>query len=200
MKKQGRSRSPRPDVRELLIESARKTFAEFGFRKTTVDDVARAARKGKSSVYHYFSSKEEIFEAVLEREARLFRSEIGAAVAAKTSARERLEAYVIARMRTFKGLVNFYRAFREGYQDDYPVVEKFRQSYDREETAFIASLLRLGVERSEFSIRDLDTTAVAVVTAMKGLEFRLGSVADEGKMVRMIRDLLDVLFYGIVVR
>ena len=52
-----------------LIEAAGVTFSRFGYRKTTMDDIAFAAGKGKSSLYYYFKNKEEVFEAVVEKEA-----------------------------------------------------------------------------------------------------------------------------------
>lgn len=57
-------------VRNNIIRAAGTIFSKFGFRKTTMDEIARAAGKGKSSIYYYFSSKEEIFEAVVVKEAR----------------------------------------------------------------------------------------------------------------------------------
>jgi len=41
------------DVREIIIEAARGIFARFGFRKTTMDEIAQLAHKAKSSIYHY---------------------------------------------------------------------------------------------------------------------------------------------------
>ena len=52
-----------------IVEIAKDIFARFGFKKTTVEEIAKAARKTKSSLYYYFNNKEEIFQAVIEHEA-----------------------------------------------------------------------------------------------------------------------------------
>ncbi|MBW1764978.1 MAG: helix-turn-helix transcriptional regulator, partial [Deltaproteobacteria bacterium] len=39
------------NIREIIINVARNIFAKFGFRKTTMEEIAQAARKGKSSIY-----------------------------------------------------------------------------------------------------------------------------------------------------
>ena len=57
------------EVRTHIVGVARKIFTRYGFRKTTMEEIAAASRKGKSSIYYYFKSKEEIFRAVVEREA-----------------------------------------------------------------------------------------------------------------------------------
>ena len=58
----------RDKVAEGIMESARGLFARYGYGKTTMDDIAEKAGKGKSSLYHYFKSKEEVFEAAVSSE------------------------------------------------------------------------------------------------------------------------------------
>jgi AcrR family transcriptional regulator len=41
-----------------------------------MDDVAHAVGKGKSSIYYYFNSKEDIFKAVIEYEAEILKVEL----------------------------------------------------------------------------------------------------------------------------
>jgi AcrR family transcriptional regulator len=58
------------EVRTHIVGVARKIFTRNGFRKTTMEEIAGVSQKGKSSIYYYFNSKEEIFRAVVEKEAR----------------------------------------------------------------------------------------------------------------------------------
>ncbi|MBX2975494.1 MAG: TetR/AcrR family transcriptional regulator [Ignavibacteriaceae bacterium] len=44
-----------------IIEAARKRFARHGFRKTSVEEIARDLRIGKATIYHYFNSKMDLF-------------------------------------------------------------------------------------------------------------------------------------------
>lgn len=50
-----------------ILAAARKRFAQHGFDKTTIDDIARAGGVAKGAVYHHFASKEAIFERVLDQ-------------------------------------------------------------------------------------------------------------------------------------
>jgi AcrR family transcriptional regulator len=54
--------------RENILKIARDIFSKYGFKKTTLDDIANAVRKGKSSLYYYFESKEDLFQAVIMKE------------------------------------------------------------------------------------------------------------------------------------
>ena len=52
-------------TREKIIEVADKLFGRFGFYKTSMDEIAKIARKAKGSLYYHFSSKEELFKEVM---------------------------------------------------------------------------------------------------------------------------------------
>jgi len=57
--------SRKADRRREILDEATRLFQSFGYRKTTLDDVAGAVRIRKSSLYHYFDSKDELFRAVV---------------------------------------------------------------------------------------------------------------------------------------
>ncbi len=54
-------------TRQRILDAAGECFSAAGFAKTTVDEVAARAGVSKALVYHYFSGKEEILDAVLQR-------------------------------------------------------------------------------------------------------------------------------------
>jgi len=59
----------------ILLEAAR-AFARWGFRKTSVDDIAKAAKVAKGTVYLACESKEDLFYQVLERELHAWVAEV----------------------------------------------------------------------------------------------------------------------------
>jgi AcrR family transcriptional regulator len=71
-----KSRVPKPPtnprkelVREQLIDIAAKMFDQKGYAQTGIGDIAQEIGLGRSAVYHYFRSKEEILAALVEAEA-----------------------------------------------------------------------------------------------------------------------------------
>jgi TetR/AcrR family transcriptional regulator, regulator of autoinduction and epiphytic fitness len=52
--------------RRRLLEAALGTFARFGFRKTSMEEVARAAHLSRQGLYLHFATKEALFRAVVE--------------------------------------------------------------------------------------------------------------------------------------
>ena len=54
-------------TRQRLLDAAGQCFADSGFAKTTVEEIARTAGVSKGLVYHHFRSKDEVLRSVLER-------------------------------------------------------------------------------------------------------------------------------------
>src|ERR1700761_6193164 len=53
------------DRRTMVLDSAMATFARFGYRKTSMEEVARAADISRPGLYFLFSSKESLFRAAV---------------------------------------------------------------------------------------------------------------------------------------
>jgi AcrR family transcriptional regulator len=51
-------------TRQRLIEAARREFGEFGIAGARVDRIAANAEANKAQIYHYFGSKDGLFDAV----------------------------------------------------------------------------------------------------------------------------------------
>jgi len=61
---------PRPkkvDLKERIINAAENKFFRLGFYKVSVDEIVAEAKTSKAAVYRFYSSKEELVEAVLNK-------------------------------------------------------------------------------------------------------------------------------------
>ncbi|WP_054956581.1 TetR/AcrR family transcriptional regulator [Paenibacillus dakarensis] len=56
---------PAIDRRKQVLEAAAKSFALFGYKATTMDQVAKIANVGKGTIYTFFTNKEELFDEIL---------------------------------------------------------------------------------------------------------------------------------------
>lgn len=188
----------REEYRKKIIMIAGQVFSRHGFKKTTMEEIARALRMGKSSVYYYFRSKEEIFEAVVLHEANVLRNELTAAIKSVESPVDKMRNYVFVRMKSFEKLSNYYNTIFDRNLDHFDFIEKIRARYDREELAILRLILYLGVRRKVFRIENSEYTALAVQTALKGLEVPLFWQKKELNIEMRLNAILDVLFYGIL--
>ena len=188
------------EARMKIVEIASNIFTHFGFKKTTMEEIALATRKGKSSIYYYFNSKEDIFKAVVEKEAEELKEELYKKIADIEDPIERLKVYITVRMRKLNKLTNFYTALKSDYLSHLEFIEQIRKSYDLDEVRIVAGIIQEGIERGKFSVEDQHLSAVAIVTAMKGLEVPLFINKEHGNFEVRLNKLINFLFYGIVKR
>jgi AcrR family transcriptional regulator len=92
-----------------IIEAARKVFAEKGYIAATVDEIAALAALAKGTIYVYFDSKEQIYNAVLENDLDALRSLTLERIAAAETAKEKISAYVNARFKYCEERRDFFR-------------------------------------------------------------------------------------------
>jgi len=59
-----------------IIKAAIKRFWKHGLKKTTLEEIARDLRIGKASIYHYFKSKDELYQETISWETSLFFNEV----------------------------------------------------------------------------------------------------------------------------
>jgi AcrR family transcriptional regulator len=160
-----RRKEARPDE---ILAAALESFAARGFAATRLEDVAARAGISKGTLYLYFKSKEELFEAVvrarllpnLERVEALAASfegpsalllerlllTIGGVVGSQIGAIPKL---VIAEAGNFPDLARFYldEVVRRGLR-------------------LIGTILRRGIARGEFRTIDVDHTVYCVIAPM----------------------------------
>lgn len=53
--------------RDTVLAAALETFVRFGYRKTSMEDIARAAQISRPGLYFLFASKQELFAAAITR-------------------------------------------------------------------------------------------------------------------------------------
>ncbi|MET9291564.1 TetR/AcrR family transcriptional regulator [Streptomyces sp. NPDC003077] len=73
-------RMPRAVRERQMLDAAVVTFARRGYRAASMDEIAEAAGVSKPLVYLYLHSKEELFSAVIRREAEALVAAVRAAV------------------------------------------------------------------------------------------------------------------------
>jgi len=188
------------EYRRRIILTASRIFSHYGFRKTTMDEISRALKKGKSSLYYYFGSKEEIFEAVVLYEANQLRKQLTHAIKEVESPPEKLRNYIYVRMKTFAKLSNYYNAVFDKNLDHYEFIEKIRSRYDREELAILRLLVYVGNSRGVFKVEDSEYTAMAIQTMLKGMEVPLFWRKREIDINDRIEAILNLIFNGLYKR
>lgn len=156
--------SRRALVREDLLEVAARMFDEQGFDRVSMAMIAREMGMGRSAIYHYFPSKDDILASIVESEALAPVGRIQK-VAADTSrsATDRLRHIIRdgVERRLSQGS-RFVRLARLEAQ----IPPHLRQDYDQSRRAIYTvylGLIKDGIETGEFRAVDPNVSAFAII-------------------------------------
>jgi AcrR family transcriptional regulator len=88
----------KPEVRrEEIVSAAQDLFLRNEYEKTTLQDIMRKVKIAKGTIYHYFTSKEELLEAVVKNMAHQYVSRLRTILErVEGNAMERLQALIVA--------------------------------------------------------------------------------------------------------
>lgn len=185
-----------------IINGAKKLMQQYGLKKTTMEDIAKAAGKSKSTLYYYFKDKEEIFDRVINLEIDEFFQTVKTAVDNQADATSMLKIYIITKVKTLRDKTNLYRfAIENDLQGR--INKEFtnlRNRYDNEERNLINTILKKGIEAKLFKseiVQEINTLSELFVSCVRGVE--LDIIAHNGnKSLADKADLLvDILIKGI---
>ncbi|TLX76198.1 helix-turn-helix transcriptional regulator [Labilibacter sediminis] len=188
-------------VKISILEAARSLFARFGYKKTTMEDIALELHKGKSSLYYYFKNKEEIFQAVIDWEQKVLLEKLHEVTESDQEPKDKLNQYVLTRMKTISELENYFKALTDERFGGLEFVKKVKESSEKEEVEMIKSILDEGVADDSFQMKNTQMGAMAITLSMKGVELPMFQATNKFEdVVEQVQNVMNILFFGLIKR
>jgi AcrR family transcriptional regulator len=155
-------------VRAEILRAAEHVFQKWGSNKTTMEDIAREAGKGKSTLYYYFQSKDEIFDAVVKIEFEKIRSKARDVAQEASTAKDKLTRYIVESINEMKNTNSAYTIIHEEVRRNQNFINKWRAVFQATEEQYIQEILKTGLKNKEFTfIHESEvTTAAKTITGM----------------------------------
>jgi AcrR family transcriptional regulator len=182
---------------DAILDAAFQVFSIRGYHSATVDDIAQQAGVSKGTCYQYFTGKEEIFLATLDRTMDRLFAEAEATAAGQTNALARMGMQGLTFVSRFKELqFMFFGLYTEVLGGNEKLKKKAGELFDRVAT-FIARDIDLGMEQKIF--RKVDPMNIGY--AMLGIAQAVGnlSLTDENfDAVEFFVSLMDFMQHGMM--
>ena len=151
-------------VKAEILKAAERVFQKWGSNKTTMEDIAREAGKGKSTLYYYYQSKEEIFDAVVIIEFEKIIQKAKELAQETETAKERLITYIVESINEMKNRISAYTIIREEIKHNKNFIGKLRDTFKGREEKYIQEILKFGLENKEFTFIKKSEVAIAAKT------------------------------------
>jgi AcrR family transcriptional regulator len=158
------------DTRERIMEASVDLFARYGFKKTTVDDIAKESGIGKGTVYLHFSSKEDIALEVMRDQNRQIHDKLRSIASGKAASESKLRSMLVTRvMERFDRIQNFVSSIDDFMGRAKGPYDALRKRVEREEAEIFAEVLIEGRLQGDFVLDEPFPTAEAMIAATNGL-------------------------------
>jgi len=184
-----------------IIDAARALFRKTGFKKTTMEDIARSMGKAKSSLYYYYPSKEDIFEAVLYAEMDELLEQIRREMSKASSSKQKLISYCRCRLEKLSQLCNLSDALKSEIAELHCVMADLKNKFDTTHVELVKGILEEGVSIGEFKkINDdnIELIAYLMVSSFRGLAVPLMVGQNRSpKLDLQIDSIVDIMIEGI---
>ena len=187
------------DTRGKILSVANKLFSQFGFHKTSMDEIAKIARKAKGSLYYHFSNKEELFKEVVSNEITNLKIQLSIIINNNDlSATGKIKAYLIKRMETLNSAANYHETIKADFFEHFDFIDDLRNELDEWEKENLKKIITEGIKTGEFAISDnMDALLDVFVMVLKGLEIPFFLQNKYGKYAPHFEGLIGILTKGL---
>lgn len=145
-------------TKRKIFEASMKLFAEKGYDATSVEEITATVGVAKGTLYYHFSSKEEIFNFLIDEGVKLLLNNIEIKIKKLDNSIDKLRAVIILQIRVLKKYESLIKIFLSQIWGDDP------RSIRCKETVLnyigeIEKIVKEGIEKKE--IKDGDSNAIA---------------------------------------
>jgi len=159
------------DRKQQIIDAATKSFTLFGYKATTMDQVAKIANVGKGTIYNFFKNKEELFDEIITTLINEMKQAADEAIDPSLSFREKVHQglYRMLEFRIRHQLT--IKLFQEEKEMGTPAVMDVMQKLEREIIHFLKRKISNAIDKGEIKPCDPELTAFVMLKLYIALIF-----------------------------
>ena len=187
------------EKKECILSAATRLFARFGFKKTSVDQIARDAGVAKGTVYLAADTKEDLFYQAVHREVRAFVAEIAKLIDPRKPADQLLLETALAGRQYMQERPLVRDLIFGNHQLILPEwadrLDELRALGRQNSLEIIRLGIRQGLFRADLDVEEVANLLEDVAIATHVFYFR--GADQEGRVLKRMRTAFDLLMNGI---
>lgn len=160
-------------IKEEIINAAIGVFESYGFTRVSMQDISKAGKKGRTTLYYYFGNKTEVFDAVVEKLSLQIFDTCLAVIDPNASMSTNLEKFYTKKLQEIKSLTKRYHLVLEDLKQQPELAAAKTRVLLEEEGSVIYKMIRWAIEKEEIAeLNEADSRFLAetIVTAFKSFE------------------------------
>lgn len=191
-------------TKDAILDATDRLLARCGYKKMTIDDLAKEVGIAKGSVYLHFSSKEEIALSHIDRIIERLKANLRAIAVKETSCETRLQAMLIERvLYRFDSVQHYSQSLNDLLASLRPALLERRKRYFEEEAKIFSAVLDEGKQSGTFTKGDSVENARTLLLATNSLlpySLSTQELGERKEIEAKARRLADMLLRGLIQR
>ncbi|MBE3124997.1 MAG: TetR/AcrR family transcriptional regulator [Acidobacteria bacterium] len=160
----------REDIRELILDAVDVLLAKFGYKKMTMEDVARQVGIGKGTIYLHFPGKEELILSHIDRIAERIVAKLREIAASSDSPDRRIRKMLVHRVLfRFDSVAHYSQNLSDLLSSVRTALLTRREGHFEKEAAVIEDILREGARLGSLECPDPRTTSFVLIQSTNSL-------------------------------
>jgi AcrR family transcriptional regulator len=160
----------RSDIRDLILDAVDGLLARFGYKKMTMEDVAKQVGIGKGTIYLHFPSKEELVLAHIDRIGETVVRKLQEMAGSPDSAERKLRRMLVLRvLHRFDSVAQYTQALGDLLSSVRAPLLVRRQAAFEKEAAVFEDVLRDGARLGGLDCSDPRTTSLVLIHSTNSL-------------------------------
>ena len=192
------------EAKDAILDAADRLLARYGYRKMTVEDIAREVGIGKGTIYLHFSSKEEVVLSHVDRIVERLKERLWAVARSDADAAIRLRLMLLARvLYRFDSVQHYTQSLNDLLAALRPGLLARRARYFDEEAQIFAQVLSEGRDTGEFIFDDALSTAYALLHATNALlpySLSTTELGEREELKEKTARIADLILHGLLRR
>ncbi|GIP22034.1 TetR family transcriptional regulator [Paenibacillus sp. J22TS3] len=186
----------------MILDAAERVFIRHGFDLATMKNIVEETQMSRGWIYLYFQTKEEIFEALIEKYEQQNEQLLSELMAQAPTGWAALETLLNEQKKDMLTIENslasaYYEYFLAGYRDEkrrMRLIRRYATGID-----YVSRLLKAGVDKGEFKpVHPIELIAKIITSHIEGVMSHSMAVGAEEAQAYEQLDAMIPLFKALL--
>ena len=184
-------------TKRKIFETSMKLFADKGYDATSVEEITATVGVAKGTLYYHFSSKEEIFNFLVEEGMKLLHNSVEIKTENLTNSIDKIRAVMLIQLKVMKKYDEFITILLSQIWGNEPRHQQFR-TYIYNYINVIEGFIKEGIENGTFRPCNTRLIAEAIFGMICPLKIYKIEKNEELDNETIVNELMESIIHGIV--
>ena len=187
-------------IQQEILKAAIRLYQKFGPNGFTMDDLASATGRSRTSLYYYYKNRDEIYQAVMDKIARDMAADIRQEVAAAETLRDKIYAFCDTKLKASEQWKKVFSAMMASMDEEEQskhakVMYNWHKKLIHHESMILNEILADATRRKEIRAippGDQDTLVFLIYSGIRGFRREIFELDDPHDMKAALQLLTDM--------